>query len=121
MGLTSVEIEVGNPSNLDVTEKVEFIVDSGAFYSVVPTAVLDKLDIKPVAEETFRLANGDKIKRKKGMAFFRYEGKIGSADVIFGEEGDYTLLGIMTLEALGLALDPIKRELRTIPMLLASL
>ena len=67
MGLTSVEIEVGNPSNLDVTEKVEFIVDSGAFFSVVPAAVLEKLGIKPVAEEIFRLANGDKIKRKKGL------------------------------------------------------
>ena len=119
MGMTSVEIEVGNPSDLDVTEKVEFFVDSGAFYSVVPTTVLEKLGIKPVAEEIFRLANGEKIKRKRGMAFFKYEGKIGSADVIFGEKDDYTLLGVMTLEALGLALDPLKRELKTIPMLLA--
>lgn len=121
MGMTSVEIEVGNPSNLEVTEKVEFLVDSGAFYSVVPTPVLEKLGIKPVAEEIYRLANGDKIKRKRGMAFFRYEGRIGSADVIFGEGGDYSLLGVMTLEALGLALDPLKRELKTIPMLLAFL
>ena len=119
MGMTSVEIEVGNPSDLDVTEKVEFLVDSGAFYSVVQAALLEKLGIKPVAEEIFRLANGEKIKRKRGMAFFKYEGRIGSADVIFGEEDDYTLLDVMTLEALGLALDPLKRELKTIPMLLA--
>jgi len=119
MGVDIVEIEVGNPSNLDVTEKVEFLVDSGAFYSVVQAALLEKLGIKPVAEEIFRLANGEKIKRKRGMAFFKYEGRIGSADVIFGEEDDYTLLDVMTLEALGLALDPLKRELKTIPMLLA--
>jgi hypothetical protein len=45
--------------------------------------------------------------------------RIGGADVIFGEEGDSTLLGALTLEALGLALDPLRRELKPLPMLLA--
>ena len=39
--------------------------------------------------------------------------------MIFGEEGDHLLLGALTLEALGLALDPLRRELRPIPMILA--
>jgi predicted aspartyl protease len=47
MVLTFLEIEVGNPSNPEVTEKVDFLVDSGATYSVVPTPILEKLDIKP--------------------------------------------------------------------------
>ena len=38
------------------------------------------------------------------------------ADVVFGEEGDSTLLGAITLEAMGLTLNPIKRELSPIPM-----
>ena len=41
--------------------------------------------------------------------------------MIFGEEGDSSLLGAFTLEALGLTLDPLKRELRPLPMILASL
>jgi hypothetical protein len=41
------------------------------------------------------------------------------APVIFGEKGDSTLLGIVTLEALGVILDPIRRELRPLPMILA--
>jgi len=40
------------------------------------------------------------------------------ADVIFGEKGDATLLGAFALESLGLALDPLKRELREMPMIL---
>jgi hypothetical protein len=44
---------------------------------------------------------------------------VGGADVIFGEEGDYCLLGVLTLEALGLVLDPLKRELRPRPLILA--
>lgn len=120
MGLTVLQIEVGNPANPQVTESVEFLIDSGAVYSVVPTPVLERLRIKPFVEQEFRLADGTKIVRKKGVAVFKYGERIGGADVIFGEEGDYKLLGAFTLEALGLALDPLKRELRPLPMILAA-
>jgi len=120
MGLTVLEIEVGNPADPEVTEKVEFLIDSGALYSVVPTAILEKLGIKPIAEEEFRLANGTKVLRKKGIALFKYGEKVGGADVIFGEEDDHNLLGAFTLEALGLVLDPLKRELKPLPMILAD-
>ncbi|MBI5244108.1 MAG: hypothetical protein HY922_10605 [Elusimicrobia bacterium] len=65
------------------------------------------------------MADGSKIRRKKGIAFFRFQGKVGGADVIFGEKGDSVLLGAFTLEALGLALDPIKRELKPLPLIIA--
>ena len=120
MGLTVLEIEVGNPANPEVTEKVDFLIDSGAIYSVVPTPILEKLGINPLAEEEFRLANGTKVVRKKGGALFKYGDRVGVADVIFGEEGDHKLLGAFTLEALGLVLDPLKRELKPLPMLLAT-
>ena len=40
--------------------------------------------------------------------------------MIFGEPGDAVLLGAFTLEALGLCLDPLKRELLPLPMILAA-
>ena len=120
MGLTVLEIEVGNPANPDVTEKIEFLIDSGAVYSVVPTPILERLGIKPLAEQEFRLANGTKIVRQKGIALFKYGERLGGADVIFGEEGDSMLLGAFTLEALGLVLDPLRRELKPLPMVLTG-
>lgn len=119
MGFTFLELEVGNPGDPTRMEKLDFLVDSGAIYSVVPTPALDRLGIKPLSQEEFRLANGEKITRRKGVAIFRYGERIGGADVIFGEEGDSTLLGAHTLEALGLALDPLKRELRPLPLIIA--
>ena len=119
MGLTFLEVNVGNPANPDITEKVEFLIDSGAIYSVVPTPILDRLGIKPIAEQEFFLANGAKIVRKKGVALFKYGERIGGADVIFGEDEDSVLLGVFTLEALGLVLDPLRRELKPLPMVLA--
>lgn len=121
MGLTVLEIEVGNPAKPEVTEKLEFLIDSGVIYSVVPTPVLEKLGIKPLTKQEFRLADGTKIVRKKGIALFKYGDKIGGADVIFGEDGDSILLGAFTLEALGLVLDPLRRELKPLPMILAKL
>ena len=43
MGLTYLEIDVGNPADPDTTERIQFLIDSGAVYSVVPTPVLDRL------------------------------------------------------------------------------
>ena len=120
MGLTVLRVKVGNPAKPKVLVELEFLVDSGAIYSVVPSAVLRKLGVKPVTTQEFRLADGSAIKRRKGIALFQYEERIGGADVIFGEKGDHTLLGAFTLESLGLALDPLKRELRPIPMILAA-
>jgi predicted aspartyl protease len=120
MGLTVLEIDVGNPASPETTEKVELVIDSGAVYSVVPTPILEKLGIRPIARQEFRLADGSKIVRKKGIALFKRGEQVGGADVIFGEEGDSNLLGAFTLEALGLFLDPLRRELRPLPMILAK-
>jgi clan AA aspartic protease len=121
MGLSVLKVEVANPARPEINEEIELLVDSGAIYSVVPTPILEQLGIQPLAEQEFRLADGSRIVRKKGVALFRYGKRVGGADVIFGEEGDSNLLGAFTLEALGLSLDPLKRQLRELPMILAAL
>jgi clan AA aspartic protease len=121
MGITMLRVEVGNPASPDVTVGLQFLVDSGATYSAVPAAVLEGLGLRPLSEEEFRLADGTSIRRKIGGALFKYGDRIGVSNVIFGEEGDSTLLGVLTLEALGYALDPLRRELRPLPMLLGTI
>ena len=120
MGLTVLEIEVANPAKPKVTENIEFLIDSGAIYSVVPTPILKRLGIKPMATQEFRLADGSKTFRGKGAAVFKYGPCIGGADVIFGEPGDSLLLGTLTLASLGLFLHPLRRELQPLPMILAG-
>ncbi len=93
--MTVLDVEVGNPANPETTEKIGFLIDSGALQSVVPTPVLERLGIRPLATQEFRLADGSRIARKKGGAVFRYGERVGVADVIFGEEGDSTLLGAL--------------------------
>ncbi|OLC13129.1 MAG: hypothetical protein AUH29_13945 [Candidatus Rokubacteria bacterium 13_1_40CM_69_27] len=118
MGITVLEVEVANPTKRKAGVQLEFLVDSGAVYSVVPAPVLRRLGIRPLAREEFRLADGSKVVRQKGVALFRYGNRVGGADVVFGQKGDSTLLGVLTLEALGLVLDPLRRELKPLPMIL---
>jgi predicted aspartyl protease len=120
MGLTVLRVDVGNVAHPEEMRSIEFLIDSGAIYSVVPAATLDELGIKPFATQDFRLADGRKISRRKGGALFRYQDRVGGADVIFGEPGDSNLLGAFTLIALGLSLDPLRRELHPLPMILAG-
>jgi predicted aspartyl protease len=121
MSLTHVDLEIANVATPDRTVRMSLLVDSGATYSVVPTPVLVDLGIEPITSQVFTLANGQKISRRKGGAVYRYGERVGVADVIFGEEGDANLLGAFSLEALGLGLDPLRRTLIELPMLLTFL
>ena len=98
---------------------ITFHIDSGAIHSLVLASDLLKIGIKPHKTMEFVLADGSKVFRKVGGAFFEYEGEGGVAPVIFGERGDESLLGATTLESLGLVLNPFKRELYPMRMLLA--
>jgi predicted aspartyl protease len=120
MGLTYIQATVVNPAKPRRSARLKFLVDSGALYSVVPGSVLRRLGVKPGKTKSFILADGSEVKRLIGQVLFRLNGDEGASPVIFGEEGDSVLLGSVSLEALGFMLDPLKRELRPLPMILAS-
>jgi aspartyl protease family protein len=120
MGLTYVRATIANPRRPKQGARLKFLVDSGAVYSVVPARILRRLGIKPGKTKSFILADGTEVKRLVGHALFRFNGDEAPSPVIFGEAGDSLLLGSVSLEALGLMLDPFKRELRPLPMILAS-
>ena len=96
----------------------EMLVDSGAIFSVVPADELLGLGIAPEKTERFSLADGSSVTRQVGIARFEVAGRSGGAPVIFGEPGDAWLLGVLSLESLGLLLDPFKRELRPMRLVL---
>jgi predicted aspartyl protease len=117
MPVTFLKAKVINPEQPKKSQECEFLVDSGAVYSVVPLSILKKLGIKPTSSEEFILANDEVIKKPIGNAYFEYENKIRAAPVVFGEKGVF-LLGATTIEALGMILDPIRRQLKPLPMVL---
>ena len=121
MSLTHVEIEIANIDSPEITEKVRFLLDSGFLVSVIPTPILEKLGVAPYTQHEAFLPNGESVRRRKGIAFFRLGNRVGGADVLFGEEGDATILGSLALASLGLYLNPIQRELGELPLPLTAL
>ncbi len=120
MGLTHVRVTIANPAKPRRSTQLQLMVDSGALYSVVPATTLRRLGIEPHGTRTFILANGTEIKRRMGAATFRVGKNVGTSTVIFGQRDDAALLGIVSLEDLGLMLDPLKRVLHPLPMVLGG-
>ena len=116
MGIVTVKVKLKRTRDARRSRMVEFLVDSGAVYSVVSGTTLKTLGCKPYRQKDFFLADGSKITRRIGDAYFEYGDIGGPAPVIFGEKGDRNLLGVTTLEALELVLDPFSRELRPMTM-----
>lgn len=111
MGMTyrrlTVKAERKAPQAIDL----DFLIDSGAFHSLVPRATLERLGVEPYKQVDIILGDGSKITRQVGDAYFDLAGEGGTAPVIFGEQGEEPLLGATTLESLGLVLNPLRREL----------
>ena len=118
MGLTHQKLTVKSSRNGRKSIAVDFLIDSGAVYSLVPGKQLKSIGIKPYKKLEFSLADGSLVTRRVGDAYFEYQGDGGAAPVIFGEHGDQPLLGATTLERLGLVLNPFQRQLHPMKLVL---
>jgi predicted aspartyl protease len=98
---------------------VDMTVAAGAIYSVVPGSVLRSIGVEAERTETFWLADGRSVRRRTGHVAFGIQGAEGISKAIFGRTGDACLLGMVTLEELGLSLDPLKRRLRPLTLMIA--
>ncbi len=118
MGLTIKNFTVKPFYSSKHKMEVDFMIDSGAVYSLVPKGALKNLRIAPHKSMDFFLADGTKITRRVGDAYFEYQGEGGAGPIIFGEDGDEPLLGATALQSCGLVLDPFRRELYPMRMVM---
>ncbi len=113
MGITYVTATVSGSKGKHA--RVRMLVDSGAGYSLLPQRVWKRLGLRPKRKKGFELADGRVIERQVSDCRFKLGKEDAPSPVILGEPGDdEALLGVVTLESLGLVLDPFARRL--IPM-----
>ena len=117
MGLTTQEWVVKETTRARRKARVKFLIVSGAVCCLVAAPTLKRLGIRPHRKVDFALADGRTIRRQVGDAFFELRGEGGAAPVIFGEKGDEPQLG--ALGSIGLVLNPFKRQLIPMRMILA--
>ncbi|MFH1097506.1 MAG: retroviral-like aspartic protease family protein [Candidatus Desantisbacteria bacterium] len=116
MGITYVEGQVQGLSGKQ--ENVRFLVDSGATYSLLPKTVWESIGLSPKRKSSFTLADGTIVERAISEAFVSFPQGEAHTPVILGEENDEALLGVVTLEILGLVFNPFNRTLHPMHMLL---
>lgn len=121
MGVTFAKARIANPLAADVPPvELEFLIDTGAIYSVVPATVLENLRVVRLERHDFTLADGTHRAYDIGEASFEISGRTRTSQVVFGPAGVTPLLGAFTLESLGLMVNPVTRELLPMRLLLAS-
>lgn len=111
MGITKVDVKISNPEHPKNFLKEKFLVDSGASFTVIPADMVKTLKLKPVYEKEFVLADGKVVKREIGVANISLNGTSLPSPVVLGKKNDSKLLGALTLEEHGLALDPFERKI----------
>jgi len=117
MGLTFIEGVVKGPTG--IKSSLRLLIDSGVVYSLLSQEHWKVIGLQPAREMDFTLADGSVIKRKISECHIMLSQGEGHTPVILGEEGDESLLGAVTLEILGLKLNPFQRTLEPMKMMLA--
>lgn len=117
MGVTYVEGIVRGTGPQGAT--VRFLVDSGVTYTLLPNDAWQQIGLTPKRTVRFTLADGSTVERAVSECHITLPQGEAHTPVILGSPGDEALLGVVTLEILGLVLNPFSRELQPMRMLLA--
>ncbi len=117
MGITCIDGVVTGPTGEQAS--VSFLVDSGATYTLLPEKDWRALGLSAKRRVAFTLADGTRMERDVSECHLALPQGDGHTPVILGQDDDQALLGAVTLEILGLVLNPFNRTLQPMRMLLA--
>jgi clan AA aspartic protease len=117
MGIVYVAGTVTGPTGKQA--RVNFLVDSGAMYTLLPYKVWQEIELVPEDSITRILADGTKVERKVSECRITVPQGQRFTPVLLGETDDEALLGTVTLEELRLVLNPFTRQLQPMRMILA--
>ena len=98
-------------ASADDTATLDAWVDTGATFTSVPAAVLERLGVVPHRTVALRMASGVLERRRIGLARAELDGVQESIICVFGDANDPPAIGAHTLEACLLAVDPVNQRL----------
>ena len=110
MGTVKVTIGVGDPQGQRF-EDLEVTVDTGRAYTAAPRELLQRLGVPVERSLPSETAGGRVVPVDVGRTTIRLEGLEFATPVIFAEEGEPNLLGVVSLEEAALAVDPLAGRL----------
>jgi len=112
MGITKVTVNVSNLTKSKAGYTSSFLVDTGAIDCMGPASELKKAGIKVEGKEVYELANGQPVEYQYGFARISFMGAETVSQIIFGPDDVEPILGVVALENVGIAVDPVSRSLK---------
>ncbi len=116
MGHECVKTRIVNPLSGEEVED-EALVDTGLTYTVIPWKTYEKLSLKVVGKKDVETAKG-LTRLDESFAVVEIEGKRGLTPLLISMDLKDLLIGVLTLEALGLTVDPTTGKLKETRILL---
>ena len=118
MGATYVDVTIRNPADPQRNWTGKFLVDTGAFDSLVPRTHLEAIGLQPRGRREYVLADGRAIALDITVAEIEFEGEIVGGTIIYGDDDVEPLLGVTALESGGFEVDPRSERLKRLPVVL---
>lgn len=120
MSTFTAKLRVWNPERPDNVEELEAFADTGAAFSWISRARLQKLGVSANRRMPFRTIEGRVLERDLATVYVA-TGDYSVPDVVvMAEAGEMEVIGAHSIEGLGLAADPVQKKLVPTVMLALS-
>ena len=111
VGTFEVEVTVANATDSALRATLPLLVDTGATWTMLPAEIADVIAAAAFGSRRVRLADGRVEDWPVAVIHIELEGHRGPTFCLIGRRGGPALLGAVTLEEFGLAVDPAARRL----------
>jgi len=111
-----VKARIGDPGKRRIVE-VDALVDTGATLTVVPRRLAEELELE-VTGRVPAMSAGVKIELERTRIWIELEGREDVVPAVISDIIDKVLIGVTTLEVLGLQVDPVTGRLKEWTILL---
>jgi len=111
MGTFQVPVTIAHPVTA-LSTTLDALVDTGSTLTLLPPSVARQLGLEEEDQASAELADGNVQNLPLGTARLTVQGRTRVTPVLFAaSDNGSPLLGAVTLEAMGWAVDPIRRRL----------
>jgi predicted aspartyl protease len=111
MGTFEVEARLANPERPEKGEFLKLLVDTGSAYTWVRADSLEALGLVRTMTRRIMTIQGNVVDRPATEVLITLNGQRLHTICLFGQPGDLQVLGAVTLEQFGLAVDPVQKRL----------
>ncbi len=119
MGTFSITATLARPQHPEPRVTLDLLVVTGATWTMLPADVVARLGLATALQRGVTLASGERVTYPAGQVSIQLNGEELVTLFLQGPPGCLALLGAVTLEAFGLAPDPVRKVLVPVAGLLA--